>query len=169
MVGGLSGQMSSASSIRHSRVIALISPYLFYGWVIVAMGFIVQIFTSFSAQGLSTYVGPLQREFGWSASVTAAGRSFQQADSLLGPLNGWMVDRFGPRVLMTAGVLLFAVAFMLFSAVDSLWAYYGACLLMALANSPCGLLVVSFSLNRWFRRKRTTAMGLAVTGFAVAG
>jgi sugar phosphate permease len=58
---------------------------------------------------------------------------------------------------------------MLFSAVDSLWAYYGACLLMALANSLLGLLVVSVSLNRWFRRKRTTATGLAVTGFAVAG
>src|SRR4051812_5089210 len=107
MVGGPVDLMSaSVKSIRRARVVTLCSPYLFYGWVIVAMGFIAQIFTSFSAQGLSTYVGPLQREFGWSASATAAGRSFQQADSLLGPLNGWLVDRFGPRALMSGGVVL---------------------------------------------------------------
>ncbi len=159
----------AAGSARHARIVQACSPYLFYGWVIVAMGFIAQIFTSFSAQGLSTYIGPLQREFGWSAATTAAGRSFQQVDSFLGPLNGWLVDRFGPRVLMSVGVVLFAFAFMVFSWIDSLWAYYAACLLMALANSLVGLLVVSFSLNRWFRRKRSMAMGLAVTGFAAAG
>jgi sugar phosphate permease len=70
---------------------------------------------------------------------------------------------------MACGVVLFSLSFMLFSAVDSLWAYYGACLLMAIANSFLGLLVVGVSLNRWFRRKRTTATGLAVTGFALAG
>jgi sugar phosphate permease len=157
------------SGSRQDRVVQFCSPYLFYGWVIVAMGFIAQIFTSFSAQGLSTYIGPLQREFGWSAATTAAGRSFQQVDTFLGPLNGWLVDRFGPRVLMSVGVVLFAFAFLVFSWIDSLWSYYAACLLMALANSLVGLLVVSFSLNRWFRRRRSMAMGLAVTGFAIAG
>lgn len=160
---------STAGNVRQARLVRFCSSYLYYGWVVVAVCFLCQIFTSLAMQGLATYVGPLQREFGWSASTTAAGRSFQQADTLLGPLNGWLVDRFGPRALMACGVVLFAVSFMLFSAVDSLWAYYGACLLMAIANSLLGLLVVSVSLNRWFRRKRTTATGLAVTGFAAAG
>lgn len=168
VAAGVAGP-GSLGAARHDRAVRLCSPYLFYGWIVVAMGFIAQIFTSFSAQGLSTYIGPLQREFGWSAATTAAGRSFQQADSFLGPLSGWLVDRFGPRLLMSLGVVLFAFAFMVFSWIDSLWGYYGACLLMALANSLLGLLVVSFSLNRWFRRRRSMAMGLAVTGFAAAG
>jgi MFS family permease len=160
---------SALIGIRESRLVHGINSYFFYGWVIVAMGFIAQMLTSLSIQGLSTYVGPLEREFGWSASATAAGRSFQQADSFLGPVNGWLVDRFGPRRLMTAGVVLYMFSFVLFSQVDSLLAFYGACFLMALSNSLVGLLVVSFSLNRWFRRKRTTAMGLAVMGLAAAG
>ncbi|MFN8635820.1 MAG: MFS transporter [Chloroflexota bacterium] len=160
---------SLVGGARRSRLVDLLSHYVFYGWVIVVVGFLAQVFTSLSGQGLSTYVGPLQREFGWSASTTAAGRSFQQADSFLGPLNGWLVDRVGPRALMSAGVMLYALSFVLFSFVDALWAYYGACLMMALSNSLIGMLVVSVSVNRWFRRRRTTAMGLAVTGFAVAG
>ena len=153
---------------RPSRVVEWCSPYVFYGWVIVAIGFIAQIYTSLSVQGLSTYISPLNRDLGWSATATAAGRSFQQADTFLGPLNGWLVDRFGPRKLMSIGVVIYVVAFVIFSQVTELWQFYVACLLMALGNSFVGLLVVSFSLNRWFRRKRSTAMGLAVVGFAAS-
>src|SRR4051794_22040855 len=56
------------------------SSHLYYGWVIVALGFLAQGMTSFSNQGLSTYITPLQREFGWSIGATAADRSFQQVD-----------------------------------------------------------------------------------------
>lgn len=154
--------------LKSQNIVQAWSPYVFYGWVIVAIGFICQIFTSLSVQGLSTYISPLQRDLGWSATATAAGRSFQQADTFLGPLNGWLVDRFGPRALMSVGVVLYVAAFVLFSQVADLWAFYAACLLMALGNSFVGLLVVSFSLNRWFRRKRSTAIGLAVVGFAAS-
>ncbi len=151
------------------RVVAAVSGRFFYGWVIVAACFGAQAMTSVSIQGLSTYVAPLQREFGWSLSQTAAGRSFQQADSFLGPLTGWLVDRFGPRALMSAGIVLYAVSFAVFSQMNSLWGYYAACVMMAVANSLVGLLIVSYTLNQWFRRKRTTAMGIAVMGFAAAG
>ena len=155
--------------MQRSRLVSALSPRLFYGWVVVAVCFVAQMLTSLSTQGLSTYVGPLQAEFGWSAGATAAGRSIQQADSFLGPVNGWLVDRFGARRLMIVGAILYALSFVAFSQSDSLWTFYAACLLMALSNSLVGLLVVSFSLNHWFRRRRTAAMGLAVTGFAVAG
>ena len=151
------------------RVVAAVSGRFFYGWIIVAACFVAQAMTSTSIQGLSTYVAPLQREFGWSLSQTAAGRSFQQADSFLGPLTGWLVDRFGPRALMSAGIVLYAVSFAVFSQMNSLWGYYAACVMMAVANSLVGLLIVSYTLNQWFRRKRTTAMGIAVMGFAAAG
>jgi sugar phosphate permease len=146
-----------------------VSRYVFYGWIVVALGSLAQMITSLSMQGLSTYVEPLRAEFGWNNSQTAAGRSFQQVDSFLGPVNGWLLDRFGPRRLMTAGVLIYVAAFAVFSQVQSLLGFYGACLMMALANSLVGLLAVSVAVNHWFRRRRTTAMGLAVMGFALSG
>jgi sugar phosphate permease len=152
-----------------SRIVNGVSRHFYYGWVIVGMGFIAQMLTSVAMQGLSTYVAPLQHEFGWSLGETAAGRSFQQVDAFLGPINGWLVDRFGARRLMSCGVILYFVAFVLFSRTESLWGFYGSCLLMAVANSLAGLLVVSFSVNHWFRRRRSTALGLAVMGLAAAG
>lgn len=165
----MSGTPGTPGPVAGDRVVAAVSGRFFYGWVIVAACFGAQAMTSTSIQGLSTYVAPLQREFGWSLSQTAAGRSFQQADSFLGPLTGWLVDRFGPRALMSAGIVLYAVSFVVFSQMSSLWGYYAACVMMAVANSLVGLLIVSYALNQWFRRKRTTAMGIAVMGFAAAG
>jgi MFS family permease len=165
----MSGTPGTSGPVAGDRVVAAVSGRFFYGWVIVAACFGAQAMTSTSIQGLSTYVAPLQREFGWSLSQTAAGRSFQQADSFLGPLTGWLVDRFGPRALMSAGIVLYAVSFVVFSQMSSLWGYYAACVMMAVANSLVGLLIVSYALNQWFRRKRTTAMGIAVMGFAAAG
>jgi len=154
---------------RESWIARFSSRYVFYGWVIVGCGFLAQMITSISMQGFSTYVDPLRVEFGWSTGQTAAGRSFQQVDTFLGPINGWLADRFGARRLMTAGVLLYVVAFALFSQIDSLWGFYAACLVMALANSLVGLLTVSIAINHWFRRFRSTAMGFAVMGLAAAG
>jgi MFS family permease len=150
-------------------IVRWVSRHFFYGWAVVACGFLAQLITCISTQGLSTYVEPLRAEFGWTAAETAAGRSFQQADNFLGPVNGWLVDRFGPRLLMTAGIVLFALAYVVFSRLGSLLDFYVACLLMALANSLLGLLVVSVAVNHWFRQRRSTAMGLATTGYAAGG
>lgn len=161
--------MELAEPSRESWIARFSSRYVFYGWVIVGGGFLAQMITSISMQGFSTYVEPLRVEFGWSAGQTAAGRSFQQVDTFLGPVSGWLADRFGARLLMTAGVLLYVVAFTLFSQIDSLWGFYAACFVMALANSLVGLVTVSIAINHWFRRRRSTAMGLAVMGLAAAG
>jgi MFS family permease len=152
-----------------SAVVSFVSKHFFYGWVIVAAGFLAQSFTAISAQGLATYVQPFARDFGWNAAQTATGRAFQQSDAFLGPVNGWLVDRFGARRVMTAGVILYGLSFALFSQIDSLVAFYGACLTMAVANGLIGLLVVSSSVNQWFRRKRSRALSIAVAGFCVAG
>ncbi|MCC7368197.1 MAG: MFS transporter [Chloroflexi bacterium] len=159
---------AAAVDARRPGIVERVSPVLFYGWIVVVIGFICQIYTSLSIQGLSTYIVPLNRDLGWSATATAAGRSFQQVDTFLGPVNGWLVDKFGPHKLMSVGVVIYVASFVLFSQVTELWHFYVACILMALGNSFVGLLVVSFSLNRWFRRKRSTAIGLAVVGFAAS-
>lgn len=152
-----------------AATVRAVSRYLPYGWVIVGLCFLAQMLTSLSGQGLSTYMLPLQREFGWSSSLTAAGRSFQQADTFLGPINGWLLHRFGARKIMGTGALLFALSFFMFSQTTSLLTFYLACLMMAVANSMTGLLAVSVTLTNWFQRKRATATGIAVCGFAGAG
>jgi MFS family permease len=43
---------------------------------------------------------------------------------ILGPLQGWMVDRYGPRAMMRVGIALFAAGYLCFSRIDSLWGFY---------------------------------------------
>lgn len=141
----------------------------FYGWIVVAAGFCAQMISSLSMQGLAVYSLPLKLEFGWSAGQTAFGRSVQTIDTLIGPIGGILVDRFGAKRLMVTGTVVYFVAFAILSTMQSLPGFYLACFLMGLANSLLGLLVVSQLINNWFSQKRSTAMGLAVAGFAVAG
>lgn len=120
-------------------------------------------------QGLATYTTPLHGEFGWTLGQTALGRSIQTSDTLLGPVSGLLVDRFGARLMMAAGTLVYLVAFAVLSMSTNLVGFYVACLLMGLANSLLGLLIVSQLINAWFVARRATAMGFAVAGFAVSG
>lgn len=147
-----------------------IKPPFFYGWVIVGVGFVAQLITGVAAQGFASYLIPLGQEFGWSRATMSGPRSLTQVETaLLGPVNGWLVDKFGPRVMMGLGALVLGGGLVMFGFIQNLWQFYVVNIIMALGASFAGLLVVSMAMNTWFRRKRTTAMGITTVGFSVAG
>lgn len=143
---------------------------LFYGWVIIGVGFSSQFFFGLSQQAFSTYLVPLGAEFGWSRAVLAGPRSLTQSQTaLLGPLNGYLVDRFGPRKMMIVGVLLLGLGMILFGRVQNVWDYYLVNVVLGLGASFVGLLVMSTALNSWWRRRRTMAIAISTMGYALAG
>ena len=142
----------------------------YYGWVIVGVGFCAQFLTGISAQAFSAYLTPLGQEFGWSRAVLAGPRSITQAETaLMGPVDGYLVDRFGPRVVLLMGVTLLGLGMVLFGLVQNVWQYYAVNIVMGLGTSYSGLLIVSAAVNNWFRRKRTIALALTTIGFSMAG
>ena len=144
---------------------------LFYGWVVVASGFVNQALASgLGFQGFGTFIIPLEAEFGWSkATLTGARALMQLENGLLGPVEGFLIDKLGPRFTMTAGVLLFGLGLVLLGFIQSLWAYFAVFALIATGTSVGGFLVMSTSVNFWFRRKRTMALSLAQTGLGFGG
>ena len=144
---------------------------LFYGWVVVAAGFVNQALTiGLGFLGFGTFLVPLEQEFGWSKTTLSAARSFVQVQNgLLGPVEGFLVDRFGPRLTMGGGMFIFGLGMVLLGFIQSLWAYYAVFIIIALGASVGGFLVLMVTINNWFRRKRTLAMNLAVTGFGFGG
>ena len=144
---------------------------VFYGWVIVASSFVNQIIHSgLGFQGFGTFLLPLEREFGWSKATLAAARSLMQVENgLMGPIEGILIDRFGPRVVMTLGTFIFGLGLLLVSQIQSVWSYYLVFMVVALGTSLGGFLVMSVSINNWFRRNRTLAMSIAQTGLGVSG
>lgn len=113
---------------------------------------------------------PLEREFGWSKATLAAARSLMQIENgLMGPIEGILIDRFGPRIVMTAGTFIFGLGLVLVSLINSVWSYYLVFIVVAVGTSFGGFLVMSTAINNWFRRKRTIAMSIAQTGLGVGG
>ncbi|MSP78514.1 MAG: MFS transporter [Dehalococcoidia bacterium] len=142
----------------------------FYGWVIVTSGFIDQFITGLAMQGFSSYLGLLGGEFGWSRKALAFPRSLTQAEgALLGPLNGWLVDKFGPRKIMTIGMVILGAGLILFGLIQNQWQYIAVNMFIAIGTSLAGLLVVTVAANNWFRRKRTSAIAIMTFGFSLSG
>ncbi len=146
-------------------------PRIFYGWWIVGGCFSLQMLVgSLMIHSFTAYFPLLQSQFGWSRSVLSGAFALSRAESgLLGPLQGWLIDKFGPRVMVRGGMLLFGLGFIMFSRLDSVLDYYVAFLLMALGSSVGGFLTVATTVVNWFEKRRGVAMGIAMSGFGIGG
>ena len=144
---------------------------LFYGWLVVAAGFANQtLHSGLGFQGFGTFLVPLELEFGWSKTALSGARSLMQMENgLLGPIEGVVIDRYGPRRTMAAGMFIFGAGLVLFGFIQSLWSYYLAFVVIALGTSVGGFLVTSTAINYWFRRKRTLALSIAQAGLGFGG
>jgi nitrate/nitrite transporter NarK len=83
-----------------------VKPRFFYGWYIVAVGFIANVASSFAlASTLSIFLKPLTADLGISRGVFSLLRSGEGIiGACLAPLVGPLVDRHGGRWLMAAGM-----------------------------------------------------------------
>jgi sugar phosphate permease len=106
---------------------------VFFGWWIVAGAVAIQMLQmGLLSQAYGVYITALQLEFGWSKTEFSLASAAQRAESgILGPVQGWLVDRFGPRAVMRVGTVIFGLGFMLFSRIESLPAFFVTFLLMA--------------------------------------
>jgi sugar phosphate permease len=144
---------------------------VFYGWYMVGACCAMQFVQStLLLQSFGAYVAVLRDDRGWSKtelSGAAALRQFEAA--ILGPLLGWLIDRFGPQWVIRAGVAIFGTGFILLSYVDSLLAFYGAFIVVALGASLCGFFPLNVSVIHWFERYRARALSLTEIGFGLGG
>ncbi len=144
---------------------------VFYGWWVLTACFGLQILTSnFTLQSFGAYISVMQPEFGWSRTSFAVAFSIQQAGSgILGPLQGWLIGRFGARSILRVGIVVFSIALMLFSRVNSLTAFYLVYVLISVGASFAGFLTLNAVAAQWFERRRSTAFALLQTGISASG
>ncbi len=145
--------------------------HVFYGWWIVAAAGGVQWLAGVLwMQSYGAYMVFLLEDFGWSKALVAGAFALTRIESgILGPLQGWLVDRFGPRLILTIGTIMFGIGFMLFSRVDSLVTFYLCFLLIALGSSLGGFATLMVSIVGWFNRHRAKAIAWSQLGFSLGG
>ena len=141
---------------------------MFYGWRIVIAAFFNQALHSsmlFLSQGL--YVVEFERTFAWSrGAISGAVGLLRIETGLLGPVQGWMVDRFGPRPVMLLGTVFFGGGLILLGQIQELWHLFVAFTIIAIGTSMAGFLTVNTAIAHWFVRKRTRAMSFTSIGSA---
>ena len=160
-----------AARVDAARRLATGRTPIFYGWWIVASGFGTQTLNGallFHAFG--TYVVLLQDEFGWSRTALAGAFAMQRVESgLLGPVQGWMIDSWGPRRVMIVGMLIFGAGLMLLSRINSLETFYIAFLIIAIGSSLGTHFGATVAIVHWFYRRRAWALALMMLGTAAGG
>lgn len=146
------------------------SPF-FYGWWIIGSGFTVMTLSgALLGQAFGSYVVLLKDEFGWSTTTFSLAFALQRVESgLLGPVEGWLIDRFGPRRIMIIGLMIFGAGFLLLSRADSIATFYAAFLVLALGGALGTFLPASVAAVNWFARQRSTAIAVMMLGIATGG
>src|SRR5215510_4850186 len=113
--------------------------------------------------GLPFYYDFMVQQFGWSRAQVTSGNALSKL--LVGPLfgfiAGWIVDRFGPRHIMMAGILMAGIALIGLGSISTLGLFYFFYLFNALGYVCGGPLPVQVLLSRWFDKSRGKAMGFA--------
>jgi sugar phosphate permease len=75
-------------------------------WIVVGLCFLALAVSFSSRTSLSQIMGLLESELGWSRTATAAAPALAQIFmAIASPIVGNLVDRLGPRVLLSAGLI----------------------------------------------------------------
>ncbi len=130
----------------------------------------------FSIVGIALYGLPffydfMVKDFGWTRAQVTSGNALSKliVGPLLGFAAGWFVDRFGPRRLMIAGILMAGTALVGLGSIATLAGFYFFYLFNAVGYLFGGPLPNQVLLSRWFTAARGRAMGLAYLGIGLGG
>ncbi len=144
---------------------------VFYGWYIVAAGMGIHLWISIAwIYGMQVFFAPIVQTFGWSRAVISGAFALQRLEgSIITPIEGFLVDRFGPRKLILAGATISGAGLISMSFLQSIWMFYAAVLLISLGNSASVGIPRNWSIVHWFHRLRGRALGIGASGAVISG
>jgi OFA family oxalate/formate antiporter-like MFS transporter len=115
--------------------------------------------------GWTLFVNPIDQKYHWgTTAIQVAFSVFIATETWLVPVEGWFVDRFGPRVVVALGGVFVAGAWTLNSFASSLWELYVAAALSGVGAGAVYGTCVGNAL-KWFPDFRGLAAGLTAAGF----
>ncbi len=151
-------QLSQAFPSRHAGILE--NP-----WLQLAAGIVAMVAITNLQYGWTFFVAPLRSAFGWPESaIQVAFTLFVLAETWLVPVEGYLVDRFGPRPLLLAGSVLVGLAWVVNSLAQSLAVLYVGNILGGIGAG----IVYGTSLGnalKWFPHRRGLAAGLTAAAF----
>ena len=134
-------------------------------WLQLAIGIVCMSMIANLQYGWTLFVNPIADKFHWAkASIQVAFTIFVLTETWLVPVEGYLVDRFGPAPIAVAGGILVGLAWMMNSIADSLPLLYIAAAIGGIGAGAVYGTCVGNAL-RWFPDRRGLAAGLTAMGF----
>src|SRR5438874_8937164 len=134
-------------------------------WGQLIFGIICMVMIANLQYGWTLFVNPIDQKYHWGrASIQVAFTIFVLAETWLVPLEGYLIDKFGPRLMISGSGVLVAIAWVINSVADSLFLLYvGA----AIGGIGAGVIYGGSVGNalKWFPDRRGLAAGLTAAGF----
>lgn len=136
-------------------------------WTQLIVGIISMVMIANLQYGWTLFVNPIDSKYHWGrASIQVAFTIFVLLETWLVPVEGYLVDRFGPRWVVVVGGILVGIAWALNSVADSLPLLYFAAALGGLgAGAVYGTCIGN--AVKWFPGRRGLAAGLTAAGFGM--
>jgi MFS family permease len=154
----------------------------FYGYIVVAASFLIMVVIWAAYYSFGVFFKPLITEFGWTRAATSGAFSLSAIingllaivmgklaiiNGLLAIVMGKLVDRFGPRMVMTICAILIGSGFILMSGIASIWQlylFYGLIVGVGMGGS---FVPVMSTVVRWFYEKRSMMTGIVAAGMGI--
>ena len=148
-----------------SKEVSSPSGHFPYGWVVLTSCLIFAAALFGIRYSFGVFFKSLEAEFDWSRATTSALFSvYMLVASAFAIIEGWLLDKYGPRVVAFGMGLVSGLSLLLSGLAQSAWQlYFTYSLLLALGTGGTYNLVMSTG-SRWFSQRRATALGIIGAG-----
>jgi OFA family oxalate/formate antiporter-like MFS transporter len=134
-------------------------------WIQLTLGVICMAAVANLQYGWTLFVNPIDAKYHWGrAAIQVAFTIFVLIETWLVPVEGYLVDRFGPRVVVIGGGILVGIAWVLNSMADSLTLLYVGAAIGGIGTGAVYGTCVGNAL-KWFPGRRGLAAGITAAGF----
>ena len=134
-------------------------------WLQLLFGIVCMVMIANYQYGWTFFVNPIAERHGWTkAAIQVAFTIFILTETWLIPIEGWFVDKYGPRLVVLFGGVMCGVGWVMNSYADSLMMLYAAA---AISGTGAGAVYGTCVGNalKWFPDRRGLAAGLTAAGF----
>ena len=138
---------------------------IYRGWWVASAPFLAAALNTGAGQyGFGLFIPPLEAEFDWSRTQINLALWFIAAGSLLAPLIGIVIDRYGAKPVMAVSLSVITASFFARPLMSELWHWYALGFFQYVGYSGAAMMCVGKLVGMWFQRSRARAMGVTAMG-----
>jgi MFS family permease len=145
---------------------------IFHGWwIVLATSIICGLGFGTWLYSFGVFFKPMMAEFGWTRAMTAGAYSLRSIQGgIASPILGWVIDKYGGRVVMFGGAIVSGLGFVLMYFVNSLWSFYLINGVILSVGMGAMLYMPAFTvITKWFSRRLSLALSLMSVGAGLGG